>query len=102
MALYGPSSKVETWVKEIAKKANAKVDWHITGGIAHVLHLGDSDSRARVEKAIDELISTCPGEIIRRYSPGDKGLYREGVTEVPEGTIAVSTESGENEFFIKP
>ena len=102
MAMWGPSVKVEAWVKEIAKKAKARVDWHITGGMANILHLGDPESRARVEKAIDELMSTCPGTHIQRYSPGDVGLYRAGVTDIPKGTIAVSTESGSNEFLVKP
>lgn len=98
IAMRGDLLKIEAWVKKIAEEANARVDWHVTGGGAQVLHLGDPESRARVEKAIDEL--TCPGTIIQRYGLEDVGLYRNGVTPVPKGTIAVSTEGGTNEFYV--
>ena len=84
----GSSNAVEKWVKSVAKKADARVDWHYTGGIANMLHLGDAESRARVEMAINELGSTLEGRIMRRYCADEPGLYRNGVTQVPTGAIA--------------
>ena len=54
-ALEGSSNKVERWVKRVAARANAKVDWHYAGGIARVLHLGDDASRKRTIEAIHAL-----------------------------------------------
>jgi len=82
------SNAAESWVQAVAKMANARVDWHYSGGVAQVLHLGDAESRARVENAIDELAPTLKGTILRRYEPEDTGLYRNGVTQAPEGAIA--------------
>ncbi len=87
-AIEGSSNAVEHWVRTVAKKANAKVDWHYSGGIANVLHLGDDKSRTRVEAAITELAPTLKGRIIRRYQTGESGLFREGVTQTPPKTIA--------------
>lgn len=54
--LEGSSNRVERWVKRVAKKASAKVDWHYAGGRAMVLHLGDTASRKRTMAAIKELM----------------------------------------------
>lgn len=51
----GRSSAIEQWVKAIAEKANARVDWHYSGGIAHVLHLGDEESYQRVINVMHQL-----------------------------------------------
>ena len=53
--LEGSSNRVERWVRSVAKKAKAKVDWHYAGGRAMVLHLGDAASRKRTLEAITEL-----------------------------------------------
>ena len=53
--LEGSSNRVERWVKRVAKKAKAQVDWHYAGGRAMVLHLGDTASRYRTMAAIKEL-----------------------------------------------
>jgi hypothetical protein len=84
--VYSSSNVVEKWVRSIAKKANAKVDWHFSGGRANVLHLGDAVSRQRVMNAIEELKGEFNGQIL---SIGGPALYRNGVDELPEGTIAV-------------
>jgi len=55
LAMVGSSNAIERWVKAVAEKANARVDWHYSGGIAQVLHLGNKESRRRVEAAVDEL-----------------------------------------------
>ena len=82
-ALDARSNAAEQWVKEVAKKANARVDWHYSGGIAQVLHLGDAESRTRVHAAMKELEQTLDGRIIRFHTPGEAGLYRAGVTPAP-------------------
>lgn len=86
----GRSNAVERWVQSVAKKANAQVDWHYSGGRANVLHLGDTDSRQRVLNAISELEGELDGSIL---SVGGPALYRAG-DPVPKGTIAVDPDLG--------
>lgn len=86
--LDGSSNALERWVQAVAKRAKASVDWHYSGGVGQMLHLGDEASRARVEKAIDEIAETLNGNIIRRLRPGSKGLFRSGVTETPPNMMA--------------
>jgi hypothetical protein len=81
----GSSNAVERWVQSIAKKANAQVDWHYSGGRANVLHLGDAESYQRALNAVRELQGELKGTILEIGGPA---LYRKG-DEVPEGTIAV-------------
>lgn len=69
----GSSNAVERWVRAVAKKAHAQVDWHYSGGRANVLHLGDKASRQRVLEAIDELAGTLNGTML---SVGGPALYR--------------------------
>ena len=101
-SLDARSKDAEEWVCAVAKKANARVDWHYSGGIAQVLHLGDDESRARVEVAIDELLHKLNGRIMRRFLKEEQGLYRAGVTETPDGAIAsfVDPLSGEQTYII--
>ena len=82
------SNATERWVQAVAAAANAQLDWHFSGGVAQVLHLGDSESRTRVEAAITELESTLNGSIMRRLPVGAEGLYHSGVTDAPVGAIA--------------
>ncbi len=84
----GSSNAVECWVKKIARKANAQIDWHYSGGRANVLHLGDAASRQRVLNAISELEGELEGTIL---SVGGPALYRNGV-EDPTATGAVVRE----------
>lgn len=86
--LCGSSNALERWVCAVAKRANARVDWHISGGIGQMLHLGDETSRSRVEQAIDELAETLDGEILQRLPSGSEGLYRAGVTETHPKAVA--------------
>ncbi len=65
-----------------AKEANAKVDWHYSGGRANVLHLGDDESRQRVLNAISELEGELKGTIL---SVGGPALYRSGVEDSSDG-----------------
>ena len=84
----GSSNAVERWVQSVAKKANAQVDWHYSGGRANVLHLGDDASRQRVLNAINELEGKLKGRILSVDGPA---LYRNGV-EDPDATGAVVRE----------
>lgn len=84
----GSSNAVESWVKAVAAKADAQVDWHYSGGRANVLHLGDDESRQRVLNAISELEGELDGTIL---SVGGPALYRNGV-EDPDATGAVVRE----------
>ena len=72
----GSSNAVERWVQSVAKKANAQVDWHYSGGRANVLHLGNDESRQRVLNAIGELEAELDGTIISVDGPA---LYRNDV-----------------------
>ncbi len=102
-ALGASSNAAENWVKAVAKKARARVDWHYSGGRAQVLHLGDRESRARVYAAMRELEPNLKGIILQIYTPGERGLYRKGVTQAPEGAIASSMNpfSGEADYMVK-
>ena len=86
VALYTESAETaETRVKSIAKESEVPVDWHYSGGIANVLYLGDSKARKKVNQAINKLEESLDGTIMTRFQESDSGLYRKGVTEVPEG-----------------
>lgn len=80
----------ERWVRLVAKKAGAKVDWHYSGGRASVLHLGDNASRQRVLDTIREMEGELDGRILSIDGPTP---YRAG-DKVPKGTVAVDPELG--------
>jgi hypothetical protein len=61
----------DPWVAEIARISGQRVDWHFSGGIAHVLFLGD---RTKVVTAAR--IIPCPARVMRWFKEGDPGLYR--------------------------
>jgi len=86
--LDGSSNAVESWVQEVAKTAEARVDWHYSGGVAQIIHLGDMESRRRVEKAIVNMPEVENLRVMSRIPSGGQGLYRKGVTEVPDGAVA--------------
>ena len=73
----GAPDAVEAWVKAVAKTAEARMDWHYSGGRANVLHLGDEGSRLRVLGAIAELAEQLDGTLL---SVGGPALYREAQT----------------------
>lgn len=83
--LSGASNAIENWVKAVAAKAEAQVDWHFSGGRANVLHLGDVASRQRVLNTIHEMKGELKGDVL---SIGGPALYRKG-DPVPEGVIAI-------------
>lgn len=85
--IAGSANALERWVRAVAKIANAKLDWHYSGGRGNVLHLGDADSRQRVFNAIEELKDKLDGQMLRVGGPA---LYRAG-DPLPDGVIAVDT-----------
>lgn len=98
-ALDARSKAAEQWVRAFAEAANARVDWHYSGGVAQVLHLGDAESRARVEAAIDKLQHTLDGTILNRYPASATGLYRAGVSTIPTNAIAAYYDGGDSAFI---
>ncbi len=106
LAIDGWAKDVEPWVQQVATRSGQRVDWHYSGGVAHVLVLGD---HAAAMAAVDELEPLLvaipvpsddrrakeydsfprPPRIMQRYATKDRGLYRAG-DPVPEGTIAVA------------
>ncbi len=101
LAIDGSSSAVEKWVRSLGNRAKSQVDWHYSGGIAQVLHLGNEKSFARTASVANGLESTLEGRIMRRYSFGGIGLFRSGVDPLPEGTIAGFYADGETEFMVE-
>ncbi len=99
-AIDGRSNAVERWVQAVATKANARVDWHYSGGVAQVLHLGDTESRVRVLEVMRELAPTLQGRILRFFAEDNTGLYREGVTPTPSGAIGSFYEGGSSSAYI--
>ncbi len=65
----GRANAVERWVKAVATRANAQVDWHYVGGRANVLHLGDEASHQCVLNAIDALKGELDGHILGVAGP---------------------------------
>lgn len=97
--------RAEDWVQAVARESGQRVDWHYSGGIAHVLFCGDRDA---VDRAIDKLagelsrpMARKPGEcgrcegtihlearLLDRFEAGDRGLYRAGDATAP-GVLGV-------------
>lgn len=66
--VYAESSRaIERWVRAVAEAAEARVDWRQIAGRGFVLHLGDEESRARVEAAMTLLAPDLSGEILERF-----------------------------------
>ncbi len=107
LAIDGWAKDVEPWVQKVAAKSGQRVDWHYSGGIAHVLVLGDVD---KAMQAVDELekelvwndsdeprfakdqknpIHRRNPRILQRFA-GKGGLYRAG-DPLPEDVIGVDT-----------
>lgn len=55
---------IEIWVREIAATSGQRVDWHYSGGRAHIKALGDI---GRVKAAIRELMPEHDASFCRDY-----------------------------------
>lgn len=104
----GSSWQVEEWVREVARRSEAKVDWHYSGGIAQVLHLGDVQSRERVHRIMRKLEKRLDkgGYVMRYVGEGERGMYRDGdennpLAGVPDSAVAMSMGplSGRQEWY---
>lgn len=99
-SVTGSSNAVEDWVRRVADKSDTQLDWHYSGGIAQVLHLGDDESFGWALDAM-EVVETGPNvRIMHKFeSPGQKGLYRAGVHEVPDDAVMASSIDGVSSSF---
>lgn len=85
-AIDGRSKDVEPWVQEVAKRSGQRVDWHYSGGIAHVLVLGD---HAKALAAAQSMTADPGVRVMRWFTVDDAGCYRSGVTPVSDDVIAI-------------
>jgi len=85
---------IDAWVTglaELVPEAAGQIDWYFAGGTTILLHHGSKEIRAKVEAAIDRILSglvkhySPPGSIMRRYQLGDPQPFRGGVTQLPRG-----------------
>lgn len=96
----GGAKKFEVWVQELARLSGQRVDWHYSGGIAQVLFIGCRDKLVKVAESL-ELPEHC--QILRWCDNASSGLYRAGVTEVPEGTVGgfIDPLTGKQTFMVE-
>lgn len=96
----GGAKKFEVWVQELARLSGQRVDWHYSCGIAQVLFIGCRDKLVNTAKNLP-LPEDC--RIMRWCEDTSSGLYRAGVTEVPEGTIGgfMDPLTGKQTFMVK-
>jgi len=85
-ALDARSAAAQAWVEGVAEKSGQRVDWHYSGGIAHVLVLGD---HAKALTTAQGMVPDPDVRVLRWFSAEDAGCYRAGVTPLPEEVIAV-------------
>lgn len=104
------SVQMEAWVTEIRRSfveeffafSVEKIDWHYSGGIAQLLHLGTKAGRAKIVEIISRKEKVLDGRILR-FLEEESGLYRRGVDESPDSAMAGFYDpiSGKQFFFIK-
>lgn len=87
-ALDARSGPAEQWVRAVAEHSGQRVDWHYSGGRAHVLVLGDHAKALGVAKAMPK---TADVHVLRWFEEEEEGvgLYRAGVTPIADDVIAV-------------
>lgn len=72
----GRSNAVERFVKAVAARSGAQVDWHYAGGRARVLHLGDENSYQVALNAVHALEKELDGRLLEVAGP-PKSLVRD-------------------------
>lgn len=85
-AIDGRSKDVNPWVEKVAQESGQRVDWHYSGGVAHVLVLGD---HAKALETAKRLAPELVGRVMRWFGADDAGCYRAGVTPLPAEVVAV-------------
>ncbi len=75
----------EAWVQKVREESGQRVDWHLSGGYANVLYIGDYGMvHAAVQKLLPELEADATArtqhglERFRIFDKGSHGLYRAG------------------------
>jgi hypothetical protein len=94
----GGAKVFEKWVQGVARDSGQAVDWHYSGGIAQVLVVGD---HGKAQKAARQSVIPT-GMRVMRWCDGDAdGIYRAGVTDVPDGAIGgyLDPLTGEQSFI---
>jgi hypothetical protein len=86
-ALDARTIHAEPWVQAVAALSGQRVDWHMSGGRANILYLGDYQ---RVRDAVETLAPQLVGRVLCIFEPDSHGLYRAG-DSVPDDVIAVDT-----------
>ncbi len=111
LAIDGWAKDIEPWVQRVAAHSGQAVDWHYSGGVAHVLVLGDfAKAMASVDALASELVWVDSAEPrfqgserrnprMRRFEAGAEGLYRAGVTDAPKGAIGAFFDGVRNVFI---
>ena len=96
----GPSNAVERWVHDLHVLSDSRVDWHYSGGIAQVLHLGDPASRRRVYESFQRMPLHPGVRLIKIFDADERGLYRANVTEAPaDARVAMYDGGGESTYI---
>jgi hypothetical protein len=95
----GEPDAIEHWVQAVAKKTDAKLDWHYSGGRANVLHLGDDASRQHVLEAIHEMESELKGQIsvlVDRHCIEQETLFLKARSLLTQTSVQWSSPSEKN------
>jgi hypothetical protein len=78
---------IEEFIKSVAKRTGAAVDWHYSGGIAQVLTIGDASEVAQdIEANWPAFAAPYAGA---QCQVGGPARYRAGVDDLPDDVIAV-------------
>lgn len=100
-ALDGRTKYVDPLIAYVASASNAKVDWHYSGGRAHVLFLGTSEERERAIAILKQICEAHPRvRILQIYDEGAPGIMRAGVTPTPPGAIGSFMDDNGNAAFM--
>lgn len=96
----GGAAIFEQWVQDLAAVSGQRVDWHYSGGVAQVLVLGDF---AAALAAAQQTPLPDNMTVLRFFSEGASGLWRNGVTPAPGNAIAgfMDPLSGEQAFILE-
>ena len=84
VSFHARSAVVEPWVRKVRELSGQKVDWHVSGGYASVLYVGDREKVLRaVEELKPELEAACLksrdegwGDELQAWRVSDRALYR--------------------------
>jgi hypothetical protein len=78
-----PSEFIEEWVKKVAEKSEAKVDWSYMAGRAVVQTLGDPEKVKKVIKELRHQVQEAYVEKSKEWDLPDHSTYK-GIQLYPE------------------